>query len=69
MRKSLILVNDSVNIIYLSKRQPAALNTGIRLNANGGVYTEPDFHGQAWKGAWYAIATGAASNLCITEDW
>jgi len=68
-RKAVHFVNDSPNLIYLTKRDPAALNIGIRLNPNGGQWWEPDEEGRVWKWAWYAIATVAASNLCITEDW
>jgi len=68
-RKKLILVNDSVNIIYLARADIARLNAGIRLNANGGSWTEEsDIFGRIYAGPWSAIATGAASNLCISED-
>jgi hypothetical protein len=68
-RKSLVLVNDSPNLIYLSKTDPAVIGSGIRLNPNGGAYWEPDAAGRVWLGAWYAIAALAGSNLAITEDW
>lgn len=68
-RKSVHFVNDSGNIIYLSKGRPAVVGTGIRLNANGGIYWEPDAMGRVWQLDWYAIANAAGSNLCITEDW
>ena len=69
VRKGVTFTNDSANIIYLSKRDPAVVGSGRRLNAAGGGIWEPDSEGQIWLGAWYAIATGAGSNLCIEEDW
>ena len=68
-RKSVVFVNDSANVIYLSKTDPAVVGSGIRLNALGGSYWEPDQRFRVWPDNWYAIATLAASNLCITEDW
>lgn len=32
------LVNDGDNVIYLARGNAAALNSGIRLNPNGGSY-------------------------------
>lgn len=68
-RSSVLLVNDSASIMYLAKGRPAVLNVGIRLNANGGSYEDPDSRGRVWKGAWYAITTAAAQNIAWTEDW
>jgi len=68
-RKKVVFVNDSVNIIYLARADIARINAGIRLNANGGAFIdEPDNFGRVYAGPWAAIATGAASNLCISED-
>ena len=36
VRRWVLLVNDSVDVIYVSFNVPAVLNTGIRLNPNGG---------------------------------
>jgi len=68
-RKGLLLINDSPNVIYLSKILPAILNQGIRLNPNGGSYQEPSLGSFIWRGQWYAIATVAASILAMTEDF
>lgn len=69
-RRKIIFVNDSANIIYLSKGAIAIVNTGIRLNANGGSYEDmPDTFGRIYKGAYNAIATGAGSVLNITEEY
>ena len=37
-RTGAIICNDSDTAIYLTLGNPAVLNSGIRLNANGGVY-------------------------------
>lgn len=70
-RKKLVFVNDSLNIIYISKgTADAVVGSGIRLNPNGGsVIIEPDSYGGIWRGAIQAIATGAGSNLAWQEDW
>ena len=65
-RSGATFVNDSVNIIYLVKGEPSALNIGIRLNAAGGAYEINASN--LYKGILAAIATGAASNLCVTEQ-
>jgi len=39
LRKYLVLVNDSDTTLYLAlSSEPAVLNSGIRLNANGGSF-------------------------------
>ena len=69
-RMGVLFINDSPNIIYLHKGpDPAVLNTGIRLNPNGGSWQEDIALTSVWKGQWHAIATVAASNLCINEDF
>jgi len=68
-RKGILFINDSSNLIYLSRVDPAVIGSGIRLNPNGGWYEEPNNRFMVWTGPWYAIATVAGSNLCINEDW
>lgn len=69
-RKEAILVNDSNTTIFLAKGPIAALNAGIRLNANGGSYVcEPSTTGRMYTGPISAISSVAAKNLCYTEDW
>jgi len=69
-RKQATFTNDSINIIYIAKGNLATINSGIRLNANGGAFTlQPDTSGRIYVGPIAAIATGAASNLCWTEDF
>lgn len=65
-RRYAIFCNDSINIMYLFKGAPGAVNTGIRVNANGGSYeinlTNPYF------GA-ISVACGvAAQNLTWIEE-
>lgn len=66
-RSYALLVNDSDTIIYIMKAKTAALNRGIRLNAEGGSYeinaTNP------YKGEIAAIHGGAGNKvLLINED-
>lgn len=68
-RKAFTLVNDSSVAIYISKVEPAVVNTGIRLNANGGSYVNPDLAGRMWLGPIYAVGLSGTPVLCITEDW
>ena len=63
-RSYLMLVNDSVNVVYLSFGVAAVLNMGIRLNANGGSY---EIGGASnWRGAIWGIST-APSVVMVTE--
>jgi hypothetical protein len=66
-RQGILLTNDSAAVIYLSQVEPAALNSGIRLNPNGGSYWEPDARWRVWDGAYYAISAGAGLSLLVTE--
>ena len=63
-RKFLLLVNDSNNTIYIKLSGNASLNTGHRLNANGGSIL---FDRYVPTAAVKAIATGTNSNLLVTE--
>ncbi|GAG58549.1 unnamed protein product, partial [marine sediment metagenome] len=60
-------VNDSDNIIYLARGNAAVIGSGIRLNPNGGTYHMGT--NNLFYGAINAIATGAASNLTISEGY
>lgn len=59
-------VNDSDTVIYLTKGHTAVLNTGIRLNANGGSYEITMLN--LWKGEISAISSAATKNLVWTEQ-
>jgi len=68
-RKRVALINDSDTVIYISKSEVAALNRGMRLNANGGNYTDqPDHDGYIYCGPYSAISSAANKNLAIQED-
>ncbi len=63
-RHKLILINDSDTVIYVHYGNLGAVNSGIRLNANGfGIIDEPDSLGAMWKGQIYAIAAAAGGKI------
>jgi len=63
-RNYLMIINDSVNVVYLSFGVAAVLNAGIRLNANGGSY---EMGGASnWRGAVWGISS-APSVVLVTE--
>jgi hypothetical protein len=64
-RKGLHLVNTSVNYISLGFGATAVLYSGITLNPLGGTFWMDAF--SFTTGAINAIASGAASNLGVTE--
>lgn len=69
-RRKIILTNDSDEEIYLARADSAALNAGIRLNADGGaLIDEPDSTGFMYAGPWYAICASGSKNLCVSEDF
>lgn len=60
-----LFINDSANVMYLSLGGTAVLNTGIRLNANGGTYEMSLLNGNLFRGAITAI--GTTGNLIVIE--
>ena len=60
-RKMLALVNNSAVNIFISLGSAAVMNSGIRLNANGGSIVIAD---PVYMGAVYGIA-GTASNSVV----
>ena len=64
-RVNAVFVNDSSEVIYLARGNAAVIGSGIRLNANGGSY-EIDAS-NLFVGAVNGIATGAGSNLTVSE--
>jgi len=67
-RVGFVMLNLSANIIYISPLPNVALLVGIRLDANGGMVGmvwDEDF--ELVSHDWYAIATGAASQVFILE--
>ena len=62
-----LFINDSENVVYLNKRgEPAAANTGIRLNANGGAYEMAEIFDNLWTGRVTGYAA-ANSVVLVTE--
>jgi hypothetical protein len=65
-RKTALFVNDSITTMYLAKNLTAAVNTGIRLNPNGGSYeinsTNP------YYGPISVACSVAAQNLLWQEE-
>ena len=65
-RSFLFLQNDSVNVIYAQiDGTPAALNVGIRLNANGGSFQLDS--NDIPQGAVNAISAVGGSNLLAIQ--
>ena len=67
-RQELSIVNDGANVVYLMLRtqvgvtNPAVLNKGIRLNANGGTYTTNSYSGEV-----RGIASTGATVVTVVE--
>lgn len=69
-------VNDSNETIYLAKSEGAAMNSGIRLNANGGSFedlpTMVTINGRTfayiYKGAYTAICASGGKVLTVQEE-
>ena len=64
-RTGLVLTNTSANAISLGFGATAVLNSGITLNAGGGIFEMDEYTFD--RGAVNAIAAGASSNLAIQE--
>lgn len=64
-RKTATFVNDSDEVIYLSKSATAVMNKGIRLNAAGGVYEINQTN--LYLGVVSAICASGSKNLCVEE--
>lgn len=63
-----LFLNDSDTTIYLYMGGEAAVNTGIRLNANGGSYEMSKKQGNLYTGLVKAIHAGTGNKvLLITE--
>jgi len=60
------LVNDGDNIIYLARGEAAVMNSGIRLNPNGGSYHIGT--NNLWEGTIYGISDNE-TNLVYSEGY
>lgn len=62
-RVEITICNDhATQIVYLSLGVAATANSGIRINAAGGSYTT-----RSYSGAIFAIATGSATGVLVSE--
>ena len=61
------IVNDSVNVVYVTLGTPAAINSGIRLNASGGSLVLGLGTDIPYTGVVTAWAAAAGSNVTVTE--
>jgi hypothetical protein len=64
-RQHAMLLNDSLNIIYIGLGFDPTVGGGIKLVASGGFYEITSIN--PWDGEVFAIASGASSALLITE--
>ena len=63
-----LLVNDSDTTIYFKLGEAAVLNTGIRLNANGGSYEISKELGNLYTGIINAIHGGTGSKVLLVAE-
>lgn len=61
-RLAAIIVNDSDEVVYLKYGTTAALNSGIRLNANGGSIRE-----EIYTGIVTGICTSGSKVVTVTS--
>ena len=66
-RLYVLIVNDSVETVYIKLGAAAVLNQGIRLNANGGSYEMSRKLGNLYVGVINGIGTSGAAVLLVTE--
>ena len=66
-RKYMLIVNDSDTVIYISIGTATALNSGIRLNANGGSYEISARYGNLDTRVINCISSVASKKLLVTE--
>lgn len=64
-RKYLLVINDSDTVIYLTLGGDAAVNSGIRLNANGGNYEMSLQQGSVFTGLINANHGGGAADKLL----
>ena len=64
-RTNAVFVNDSAQVIYLARGNPAVIGDGIRLNPAGGSYEIDDTN--LFRGQINAICALGGANLCVSE--
>ncbi len=66
-RRYALLVNDSLATIWVTMSATAAVDTGVRLNANGGYYEMAGEMGNLYTGQINAIMATGSGTLLATE--
>jgi hypothetical protein len=66
-RKYALIINDSDTVIYVKFGTTAILNSGIRLDANGGKYEMSALQGNLFTGEINAISSVDLKKLLVTE--
>jgi len=66
-RTYVLLVNDSDAVVYVKLGAAAAMNAGVRLNANGGSYEMSYNIGNLYTGAINGISAAGSKVLLVTE--
>jgi hypothetical protein len=67
-RVGFLVVNLSLNNMYIRPARAASSSAGVRLDANGGnasVWFEQDGEVTGWE--WFVVADGAASPVLVLE--
>jgi len=69
-RRRCALVNDSDETMYVSFGEAAVIGSGLRLNRNGGSWSEEydDVSKEYIKLDIYAITASGGKNLCVFEN-
>ena len=66
-RKSALFINDSDTVVYIKFGTTATLNSGVRLDANGGKYEMSVGLGNLWTGTVNAISSVDLKKILVTE--
>lgn len=64
-RKGLVITNTGANPVFLGLGEPAVLNKGIYLAANGGMWEDNEMN--LFRSAINGIASSSSSNISIQE--
>jgi hypothetical protein len=66
-RTSMIVTNNSLNTMYIHNENTVAATLGILLQPGATITFNIFDDGLLPTGDWYAIASGAGSNITVTE--